>query len=219
MTKCPVCDFEEFLADAGGDLSYCIKCDHYFQTDLTPTIDYNEKYITDYFAHNSLRQMSLLRTGFVVGSCKGESIVDVGYGSGDFLRVMSKLGWRTFGCDVHGLNLGIKELPLLEAITSEPDVVTFFDSLEHFSTFEDIKRINSKYIVVSIPSRPNTFPENRTWKHYKPGEHLHYFSITSLQNLFSKYVPINICEIEDVVRGKLEGMPNIKTYTFERYKK
>lgn len=221
---CPVCESNEIEID---NLSKCDECDHLFQTDLKIAVKYDEKYITDYFEHNSLRQMSLLRAGYVIGSCPDvtdKSIVDIGYGSGDFLRVMKKNGWKIFGCDVHQLDLGIERVSLMDALTLRYNVVSFFDSLEHFNNFDLIKKINSRYIVVSVPCTPNDFfnlyvNDRKKWKHYKPGEHLHYFTPKSIQKLFSNYKLINTSNIEDIIRGPGgvdSNYINIQTYVFKR---
>ncbi len=61
--------------------------------------------------------------------------------------------------------------------------------------------------IVSLPYSPDFLletPEN--WRHYKPGEHLHYFSRESLDRLMRKWgLTTKIVEgfPEDVLRGKL----------------
>lgn len=222
--KCPVCNSENVVTNE--NLSNCIDCSHIFQTDLKVDVKYDEKYITDYFEHNSLRQMSLLRAGYVIGACCIDAgiVVDVGYGSGDFLRVMKKNGWNIYGCDVHNLNLGIKEVSLSSAMSMGADVITFFDSLEHFDNFDEIKKINSQYIIVSVPQTPDDFFEftvsdRKNWKHYKPGEHLHYFTRKSIQKLFKHYNLIDSCNVEDIIRGPnntTSDYINITTYVFKR---
>jgi Golgi nucleoside diphosphatase len=148
-----------------------------------------------------------------------KDILDFGYGSGDFLRVMRKLGWNIFGYDVHSLNLGIKNLTQEEILNKDWNVVTFFDSLEHLENFDFIKKLSKKTdnFIISVPATPFDFPINKNpWKHYKPGEHLHYFSPESLQILFENFNLKKFVCLEDVIRGKLQNnSANINTYHFE----
>jgi len=73
------------------------------------------------------------------------------------------------------------------------DLITFWDVLEH-EDWGNLERNHSlpmerlfdkaDYIALSLP----ILPENKdfvTWKHRKPGEHQYYFSIDTLNRLFS----------------------------------
>lgn len=220
---CPVCSSEVPSVFWNGiDVVRCDVCTHMFQADLKISVSYDGNYILDYFEHNSLRQMSLLRAGFVLGSTSKTkvkpSILDVGFGSGDFLRVMRKENWDIWGADLHTVDLGIPRITIEEATKKKWDVVTFFDSLEHFSDFSFLSTLNSDCIIVSIPHSP--ICPNGDWKHYKPGEHLHYFTSRSICELFRiyGYVYQFDCYVEDIIRGKLKNKePNICTYVFKRF--
>lgn len=222
--KCPICNItrEKYsvVVEDKHSLVKCFDCNHIWQGDQKIEVNYDSNYILNYFKHNTMRQLSLLRAGLVEGFL-GQSVgkvLDFGYGSGDFLRVMSKNGWQTFGIDVHGLNLGIKDVVEEELYDISWDIVTFFDSLEHLQNFNILKEIHSENIIVSIPifygKNISTIVD---WKHYKPGEHLHYFSLKSIEKLFKRY-DYQLSDFnfsEDLVRGKINGKPNITTLFFE----
>ena len=99
----------------------------------------------------------------------------------------------------------------------EWDVLTFFDSLEHFV---DLPRVNAKCVVVSVPwYHRNAGAEwFRGWKHRRPGEHLWHFNSVTLANVFLK------CGMrivyggnpEDEVRKTCGKLPNILTMVFRK---
>ena len=100
------------------------------------------------------------------------------------------------------------------------DVVTFFDSLEHFDDINWISNINCDYIVISVPycHYLDTMDDKDliNWKHLKPNEHLYHFNIKSLISHFSVngYEPISMSNIEDSIRKSSDGRQNIITGVF-----
>ena len=105
--------------------------------------------------------LSYLRYGVLIGAI-GEtpkSIVDVGYGNGDFLRVCQKNIDNVYGCDISDYPVpeGCKKIELEEI--KNIDVVCFFDSLEHFEDISFVKNLDTKYIYISVP-----------WCHYLSDE-------------------------------------------------
>jgi hypothetical protein len=108
---------------------------------------------------------------------------------------------------------------LEEIFNSAWDVVTFFDSLEHFPDPTIFSKINAKYIVITVPD-PTLVIDFKNWKHWKPGEHLYHFTPCSLRELFSGYNLVDSSFFEDIVRGKVldkeTEINNTMTYVFER---
>ncbi len=213
---CPACYYYSLVEE--GDLTWCQKCLHAYQTDLTVTADYAGTYAARTY-DTYPETTSQLRAGYVIGVLRGlrGTVLDVGYGNGSFLKLMNKAGFTVRGADVHGMDRGIVEAPLDHPCS----VVTFFDSLEHFSDLDDIKKVCAPNVVISIPHRPALFRKYpKQWKHYKPGEHLHYFSSLSLRALMKRLG--YVCEdencMEDVNRGKLSigatVFDNIHTFHF-----
>jgi hypothetical protein len=68
------------------------------------------------------------------------------------------------------------------------DLMCMWDVLEHIPNFEVIQDVlmRSKHVAISVPVKPDKV-KLEEWKHFKPMEHLHYFSQESLISLFSKY--------------------------------
>lgn len=204
---CPCCRHADTVEEGDG-LRYCVKCDHMFQYPLSVTAVYDKQYIDDrYEKYPTTEAMSCLRVGFVKGFVRCGSLLDVGYGNGAFVKAAMKAGFDAYGCDVHHADFGVREAPLDKG---NWDVVTFFDSLEHFDDLDIIRDLNkrTKQFIISLPARPSWFPRNRNWKHYRPGEHLHYFRASSLIQLFEGKKLIAVSDVEDTIRGKLSDGGN-----------
>lgn len=225
MPECPICSSTGSRSTV-EDLYWCVACDHVFEWPLKPRKTYDASYVRDrYDSYPTTPLMSHLRLGLVKGVKDKGRLLDVGYGNGDFIKTAIKGGFDAFGYDVHrcGDLYGIREASLDSGL--KWDVVTFFDSLEHMPGFFEVRSLisRSRCVIVSTPNRPSLFPEGEgtlKWKHYRPGEHLHYFSHNSLQRLFSPLVLYLISDVEDTIRGKAEnGENNVNTFIFENAEK
>lgn len=201
---CPVC---QLLSTApcrtvnDFKLFKCIRCSHIWQYPSEIRAKYDQDYVASrYDAYSTTESMSWLRLGLVRAFVDGGRLLDIGYGNGSFIKVAEKANFEAFGADVHGLGerYGVTEAPINKG---KWDVVTLFDSLEHFDDLSVIKAINSTFIVVSTPHRPSNFPTFLDWKHFRPGEHLHYFSKMSLSMLFPSHELVLTTNIEDSIRG------------------
>jgi hypothetical protein len=189
-------------------------CAHIWETALKVTASYDQQYVSDrYDSYDTTGDMSHLRLGLVQAYVFGERprVLDVGYGNGSFVKLAIKAGFDAYGYDVHGVDYGIPEAGLNSG--EGWDMVTFFDSLEHIPDLTQVKDLarRTDYIMISYPCRPSDFPENaRDWKHFRPGEHLHYFCGRSLVHLFGKTIK-HAAPLEDVIRGKRGTETNILT--------
>lgn len=184
------------------------------------------KYDTEYIekSYNTYGElgvrMSYLRYGFIIGSIGHipNSILDVGYGNGDFLSVCKNTINKCYGYDISGYKLPEGCL-LSESIEIEVDVVTFFDSLEHFEDISFVKKLKTKYVVISVPWCHNFSDEwFSKWKHLRPNEHLFHFSEKSLINFMNEneYELINYNNIEDIIRKNTNNDKNILTAVFKK---
>jgi len=164
-----------------------------------------------------------LRLGYIIGSIGKipESLMDVGYGNGDFLDTCKPLISELYGNDIqpaYPLNEGIT---FVDNITSqEVEVITFFDSLEHFHDIEWVKDLKCKYVIISLPWCYNGVDDEwfSTWKHRKPDEHIFHFNEKSLEAFMKRqgFKLVNYCNIEDKVRVDANLTPNILTGCFEK---
>jgi hypothetical protein len=149
--------------------------------------------------------------------------MDVGYGNGDFLLCCKDSIKHLYGNDIqpaYPLPAGISFVE--DIAKQEVEVITFFDSLEHFPDIEFVKDLKCSYAVISLPWCVNGLDDNwfENWKHRKPDEHLYHFTEKSLESFMKRqgFEMINFCNIEDKVRQDKNLSPNILTACFKNIK-
>ena len=112
-------------------------------------------------------------------------VLDYGSGVGWFRA------WRPAGL-TEVWTYDLAEYPQTGIELQTYDVVCFWDVLEHIPDFNAIEPILalSKHVALSVPLAREGLLD---WKHFKPGEHLHYFTEESLVALFHEYgfVPLH----------------------------
>lgn len=124
------------------------------------------------------------RASFIVSKIQEGSLLDFGCGTGSliqYLRTHSDL--EVSGWDVNP-TFGFND-PMI--LFEKFDIVTFFDSLEHLQNpKETLEALNAKHLFIVIPSLDDIqIDDILQWRHYKPHEHLHYYSLDSLAALLS----------------------------------
>lgn len=166
-------------------------------------------------------RMAYLRLGQLIGSLGfiPDSILDIGYGNGDFIKAASNIVPNCFGHDVTNYPLpeGIK---FIDDITNfKVDVITFYDVLEHYEDIYDITKLNAEYIVVSLPNC-HYFSDDwfENWKHRKPDEHLWHFDKDALVLFMDEvgYEVISVNNFEDTIRKPIDENTNILTGVFKK---
>ena len=193
------------------------------QIEMNP-ITYNEKYVQDrYLEANAGKVMSALRLGFIVGALGRipKSILDVGYGSGDFLKFASEIIPNVYGYDVPpAYPVEDSKIVLVDSIYEvDVDVACFFDSLEHFTNPYEISALKANNIMISVPLC-HYFSDEwfENWKHRRPNEHLWHFNKESLVQFFSSigYELVRMAEVEDTIRKPYADYPNIISGFFKK---
>jgi len=206
QSTCPICNSDDVICYMKKDLSKCLECEHVWQSSLNVTQTYNKDYCTKRYDNESSDKMAYLRAGFVL-SCSSllsgakisntRTICDIGYGMGHFLKTIECFDFKTYGIDVHGGDFGIQECNYDSDIHFS--VVTMFDSLEHLEDPLLISKMSTDLYIVTLPNTPMDIADFITWKHYRPGEHLHYFSRKSLETTLNSKI-ISEIDLEDVIR-------------------
>ena len=190
--------------------------------DRTITAKYDHAYVARYEKYPE-QASSYLRANLAERfKPDWENVCDVGCGTGAFLAEMHKRkpAARIAGHDV-------SDYPLPSCIETAPDwpigqwdILTFFDSLEHFPDLNDLKLIRAKTVIVSVPWYHPELGNDwfDSWKHKRPGEHLWHFTPGSLAEIFGgfDYRPVFIGSPEDNVRGSAPWGSNILTMVFRR---
>jgi hypothetical protein len=164
-----------------------------------------------------------LRLGYIIGSIGKipKSLMDVGYGNGDFLEACIGCIPTLYGNDIEPAYPLKKDITFIKDITSqEVEVVTFFDSLEHFHDIEFVKNLKCKYVIISLPWCYNGLDNDwfSNWKHRKPDEHLYHFNEKNLKKFMNRqgFEMLNYCNLEDKIRTDKNLSPNILTACFKK---
>jgi hypothetical protein len=184
---------------------------------------YNVTYVEDRYNQYGEKgpQMAGLRLGHLltVLDKKPESILDVGYGNGDFLKLCVQGIDNCYGNDITNYPLP-ENVTFVEDIFNEYyDVVCFFDVLEHFTDIDFVKNLNCSYIFISVPWCHNLSDEwFKNWKHRREDEHLWHFNDISIVNFFNEmgFELIKKSNIEDTIRKSVDQSENILTCIFKK---
>jgi hypothetical protein len=183
---------------------------HWYQyKELGNPVSYNVDYVATYNKYPT-EEMSRLRFDLVDNIVDFKSVLDVGFGRGDFLKRCVEMGKTSFGHDISGYP--IPEGATKSDTTQPADLYTFFDCLEHFTERDlsiFLRNLPCKYLLVTLPLLHEDLGGEhfRTWKHRKPGEHIHHFTEQGLRILmeYSDYDIVYSGHPEDAIRGKLAG--------------
>lgn len=222
----------------------CLTCELVSARSRRTKVSYDEQYVANYCSDSALTEkISQLRARVVesvvllqetipagrelIAGYEKPRLLDVGYGNGSFIRQMARRGWDAYGCDVNPTPYpGVRpvELPCRPLPGDQRyKVITFFDALEHFEELDRVRYVadNTDWIILSFPNPPAGFPANSAaWKHYRPGEHHHYFGVNSLERLFTyeKHAAkaVYVGSPEDCLRGtQVDGSPHILTVALQ----
>lgn len=182
---------------------------------------YDESYINRAYGRAPVVEMSHLRLGYVLGAIGAipDSVLDVGYGRGDFLLACKKIIPNIYGFDVPPA-YPVEGVTLVESMYERDfDLVTFFDALEHFQDVYEIAKLRAKHVCISLPWC-HYFSDEwfAGWKHRKPDEHLWHFNEESLPRFMEElgYDCLNLCNVEDTIRKPDGSWKNILSGVFRR---
>lgn len=134
-------------------------------------INYYENMLLTYAG--TAEQISRIRWDWI-SEVNPKTVLDYGSGVGWF-RALRPKGILVDSFDVaYYPQTGISQ--------TKYDVICFFDVLEHMRTFDEIQKILAKatYIAGTVPILRNG-QKVKEWKHYKPGEHVRYWSESSFE--------------------------------------
>lgn len=185
---------------------------------------YDYQYIENYIKNRVISDdINFLRYGYICGVIGGKpnSILDIGYGDGGFLKICKKTINNCYGSDISNYPLpeGIIFLSFEDIFNMDFEIITFFDCLEHFEDLSFVSKLNCKYIAISVPNC-HYFSDEWfiSWKHRKPNEHLFHFNDTSLPKFMTEmgFKTLNISNIEDIIRINNKPHSNILTGIFQK---
>lgn len=173
-------DLDRFIAampaEEDGDLMLCREHGVAYQRNRQHIVAYDEPYYAKcaaYGGHEIERRIIAGRLDMVARRVAGNRVLDVGIGSGAFLKARP----NTWGCDVNPVAIEwLKRNDLWSERLDHFAGVTFWDVVEHIAVPEMyLRQIQlHAFAFFSIPVFYG-LGGIRLSKHYRPGEHLYYF--------------------------------------------
>ena len=208
---------QRFPAVEDGDLMLCPEHGVAYQKDRTNLIAYDEAYYNkcaSYEGQEIARKINEGRIALVDKWVGFASVVDVGIGSGEFI----KLRPNTYGQDVNPVAIEwLKREDLWARSLTGARGATFWDTIEHCpDPGQYLDQINLQgYAFFSIPIFYG-LSAIRASKHYRPGEHLQYFE----QEGFVRWMDLYGFALLEVDDFEIQaGRESIYSFAFKRYRR
>lgn len=174
---------QHFDAVEDGDLLLCEAHGVAYQSDMgAGRIDYGSEYFDKYASYEGSETERTLNRGrcamLARHAADGATVLDIGAGCGTFVREAAAWGFESRGFDINPKTIEyLKGLRLFSDNPASFEAVTFWDSLEHIESPQDVLdqiQVNAT-VLVAIPIFED-LRKIRESKHYRPGEHLYYFT-------------------------------------------
>ena len=198
-----------------GDLILCPDHGVAYQADMTPRVDYGADYFEKchgYEGTDIAEKLNAGRIAFVAKRFAGR-LLDVGVGSGEFVKSRP----HTFGHDVNPVAAEwLRQAGRWSDQLDSFGAFTFWDVLEHVPTPEDYLRhcYLHGFVFASVPIMSSVY-SIRDSKHYRPGEHLYYFTELG----FAQWMARHGFELLEVSNFETKaGRDSILSFAFRRHR-
>lgn len=182
-----------FDSTKDSDLVLCEARGVAYQRDMGKVMKYDARYLANYDAYAVGPIADALNRGRVAMLARhvpaGSKVLDVGAASGRFVREAVSAGFECKGFDV--IPEAVQRLQrsdLYAEDAAEFDAMTMWDSIEHMPDPEIwLKKLRrDAVLLVAIPVFED-LTKVRKSKHYKPGEHLLYFTSQGFKDWIAAY--------------------------------
>lgn len=186
-----------------------------YQRDMGQKVAYDESYFNKCLSYEDqeiANKINEARISLVKDHYGDGPVLDVGIGSGEFIK---KRGGKTYGIDVNPTAIKwLRQRDLYSDKWDNFDAFTFWDVIEHVenpnSYFKQIKP--GSFLFTSIPVFDD-LNKIRESKHYRPGEHLYYFT----EQGFVDYMAMYGFRLLDTTDAESEaGRDSIKSFAFRK---
>ena len=228
--ECPACGSDKFekvfsvkdhlVSNEVFEIRHCISCSLRI-TSPKPNVEEIGKYYKsdEYISHKEVgesvlnkiykfvQRFSLIKKRNIIKRTfrnKKGTLLDVGCGTGDFLKVMNKAGWIISGVEKDGNARRIAQntsgAPIFSieqhfSDSNKYDVITMWHSLEHVDDLEKqianlISLLNENGLLfVAVPNYLSfdAVYYMQNWAAYDAPRHLYHFSAQAMRTLFNKY--------------------------------
>lgn len=161
-----------------GDLLLALDDGVAWQRNQAKLVPYDQSYFDKCSAYASdpiAQAVNAARVDFIDKHFGSGVLCDVGIGDGAFLMLRGD----TWGCDVNPYaEAWLKRNDRWAHFPGEFEAFSFWDVLEHVPTPQEYfdRMTQGSYLFVSIPVFDD-LRNIRASKHYRPGEHLYYFTL------------------------------------------
>jgi hypothetical protein len=178
-----------------------------------PVMEYSGSYFEKYVQMDQTPmgfQLTKARCNLVERHYQGTDIIDVGIGGGAFCIESGAYGYDVSQEAVQWLK---ERGTYLNPYESKCTALTCWDSLEHVLDPVALVQCAKKYVFVSMPIYKDR-EHCVNSKHFKPGEHLHYWTQDGLIDWFARlgFVCMEISGIETQL-----GREGIGSFAFKRF--
>lgn len=167
----------EMSAEQDDDLMLCRQNGVAYQANMKVTAVYDESYFgkcRGYEGHEIALAINSARIALVERHHGARVLLDVGIGSGEFIKRRP----ATYGFDINPAAVAwLREKGLFWSDIGSFPAFTFWDVIEHIPVPEDYfgAMKPGSYVFASLPIFDD-LSRIRKSKHYRPGEHLYYFT-------------------------------------------
>lgn len=199
-----------------GDLALCREHGLAYQRDMTPSAHYDAAYYAkchSYEGQEIATKINAGRVAMVNARVGGNRVLDVGIGSGEFIKNRP----NTFGVDVNPVAIEwLKRNDLWADRFEEFAGYTFWDVIEHVpAPGVYFRRIQlGAFLFTSIPIVYG-LGAIRLSKHYRPGEHLYYFTEAG----FVRWMEAHGFLLLSASTFEIDaGRESIHSFAFKRYR-
>lgn len=184
------------------------KSDTYIShTDTNKTlIDKVYKKVRTYTLHKKLKLINSYNKK------DSRKILDIGAGTGDFLKICKENNWDVVGVEpsAKAREIAIKKninlIPTINSIDTKFDIITMWHVLEHVINLEDyiktLKKLLTKngVLIIAVPNY-KSYDANyykQHWAAYDVPRHIWHFSKNSISKLFLK-VTMKVVKIKPMI--------------------
>lgn len=166
-----------------GDLVFCLHRGVAYQRDMSKDrVAYDSRYLANYDAYAVGPIADALNAGRVAMLARylpaGSTVLDVGAAAGQFVRAAQSWGFEARGFDViPEAALRLRNAKLYDEDPALFDAVTLWDCVEHMEDPElCLGRVTKGSILLAAVPVFDDLRRVRESKHFKPGEHLYYWT-------------------------------------------
>lgn len=182
---------ERFTYRHDGDLALCEHEGVAYQRDMTRRIRYTDDYLFKFEAYDpavvaavNSGRVSMLRRHLA----KGATVLDIGAGDGAFVRAARFAGFDALGFEV--IERAADRLRSSghwsDGNPAGFDAVTLWDTLEHMEDPGAVLDSIPGILFVSLPVFADVRAVRES-KHYRPGEHLYYWTASGFVEWARRY--------------------------------